>query len=126
MVKPPKFFIPDAEDSAATWGQYVSALGLKDDEVKAVYGIDYVHEGNRYEIRVGEARKVFPRKTGPRGGYRPNAGYRAWGSPSGTVVTAIMRAPNVVYVWSLVPSRPWANPSMVGPGELEQVVPFAD
>jgi hypothetical protein len=125
-VTPPEFFIPEAADSAATWDEYVAALGLKDEDVKALYGINYVHEGNRYEVRVGEARKVFPRKTGPRGGYRPNAGYRDWSSPSGSIVTAIMRAPNVLYVWSLVPSRPWVNPSMVGPGSLEEVISFDD
>lgn len=123
-MTPPEFFIPEAADSEAIWREYVAAVGLKDEDAKALYGINYVHEGNRYEVRVGEARKVFPRKTGPRGGYRPNAGYRGWGSPSGSKVTAIMRAPNVVYVWSLPPSRPWANPSMVGPGELEEGLPF--
>lgn len=125
-MTPPKFFIPDAEDSAAAWDQYVAAVGIKDQDAEALYGINYVHEGNRYEVRIGEPRKVFPRNSGPRGGYRPNAGYRSWGSISGNVVTAIMRAPNVVYVWSLSPSRPWANPSMVGFGELEQVVTFSD
>lgn len=125
-MNPPKFFIPGAEDSAATWAQYVSVVGLEDGDAKPLYGINYVHEGNRYEVRVGEPRKVFPQKTGPRGGYRPNAGFRGWGSSSGSKVTAIMRAPNVVYVWSIPPSRPWANPSMVGPGELEQALPFDD
>lgn len=121
----PAFFIPGASDSKAAWDWYVQAVGLNADHVEALYEIKYRHDGDRYEVRVGEPRHHYPRKTGPRGGYRPDAGYRTWSSDTGTVVTAIMRAPNVTYVWSLPPHGGWANPSMVGSGELSKAVTFS-
>jgi hypothetical protein len=121
----PAFFIPEASDTEAAWDWYVQAVGLTSDEVEALYEIDYQHDGDRYEVRVGEPRHVYPRKTGPRGGYRPGAGQRSLPSETGTVVTAIMRAPNVIYVWSLPPYGTWANPSLVGTGELRKAVPFS-
>lgn len=120
----PDFFIPGAEDSKTAWDWYVRSENLKSDEVEALYEISYIHNGDRYEVRVGEPRHVFPRKTGPRGGYRPNAGFRSWSSDTGTVVTAIMKTPTVIYVWSLRPFGGWANPSMVGLGELGKAIPF--
>lgn len=103
----------------------MQAVGLTDEEAEALYEVDYQHEGDRYEVRVGEPRHLYPRKTGPRGGYRANAGRRAWSSDTGTIVTAIMRTPSVIYVWSLPPHGDWANPSMVGISELRKAVPFA-
>ncbi len=120
----PNFFIPGAKDPGKSWDLHVQSVGLKNDEAEALYEIGYLHDGDRYEVRVGEPRHVFPRKTGPRGGYRPDAGYRGWSSDTGTVVTAILRAPTVLYVWSLPPCGGWANPSMVGTGELGKAVPF--
>jgi hypothetical protein len=120
----PDFFIPGAKDPGKSWDLYVQSVGLKSDEAEALYEIGYLHDGDRYEVRVGEPRHVFPRKTGPRGGYRPNAGHRGWSSDIGTVVTAIMRTPTVIYVWSLSPHGGWANPSMVGTGELGKTTSF--
>ena len=125
MTKAPSFFIPEAVDPRATWRAYVEATGLDESEVEPLFGIAYLHGGNRYEVRVGEPRKAFPRKTGPRGGYRANAGYRDWSSATGTVVRAIMRTPTVVFVWSTPPYGGWANPSMIGLTEVETVVGFA-
>ena len=125
-MKAPAFFIPEASDSKGAWDWYVHAVGLKGEEAEALYEIDYLHDGDRYEVRVGEPRHLYPRKTGPRGGYRRDAEYRGWSSDTGTVVTAIMRAtPNMIYVWSLPPYGEWANPSMVGSGELARAVPFS-
>jgi len=125
VTEAPTFFIPGAKDGRAAWRAYLDEERLKEDEVKALWRIAYIHEGDRYEVRVGDPRKVFPRKTGPRGGYRPNAGYRGWASPTGTVVTAIMRTPTVILVWSTPPYGGWANPSMVGLAEVEISVGFA-
>lgn len=120
----PEFFIPGAKDPGAAWDWYVKSVGLEKDEAQALYEIGYLHDGDRYEVRVGEPRHVFPRKTGPRGGYRPDAGHRGWSSDTGTVVTAIMRTPTVIFVWSLPPYGNWANPSMVGAAELGKAIPF--
>jgi hypothetical protein len=125
MTEAPSFFVPGATDERATWRAYVEAAGLTENDVKPLFGISYLHGGNRYEVRVGEPRKVFPRKTGPRGGYRANAGYRDWSSATGTVVTAIMRTPTVIFVWSTPPYGGWANPSMVGLSEIETADGFA-
>ncbi len=122
----PAFFVPGASDPKAAWDWYLQAVGLRSEEAEALYEIDYHHDGDRYEVRVGEPRHLYPRKTGPRGGYRRDAGHRAWSSDTGTVVTAIMQAPNVIYVWSLPPYGGWANPSMVGSGELRKAVPFGE
>lgn len=124
----PAFFIPGASDPNAAWDWYVQAVDLTGEEVEALYEIDYQHDGDgdHYEVRVGEPRHIYPRETGPRGGYRRNAGQRSWSSNTGTVVTAIMRAPSVIYVWSFPPYENWANPSMVGLGELRNAVPFSE
>ena len=120
---PPPFFVPGASDPKAAWDLYVEAIG--GGEVEPLYEIHHSHDGDRYEVRVGEPRHCYPRETGPRGGYRPNAGHRRWATDSGTVVTAIMRTPRLTYVWSLPPCGVWANPSLVGNGELRTAVPFA-
>lgn len=125
MTDAPGFFIPGATDHRATWRAYLEMRGLKEDEVEALWKISYLHDGDRYEVRVGEPRRVFRRKTGPRGGYRANAGYRSWSSATGTEVTAIMRTPTVILVWSTPPCGGWANPSMVGLTEVESHVGFA-
>jgi hypothetical protein len=40
----------------------------------------YRHDGDKYGVTVGEPRKVYKRKTGPRGGYIKNADWQA-GAP---------------------------------------------
>jgi hypothetical protein len=122
----PVFFIPGASDPKAAWDWYVQAVDLTGEDVEALYEINYQHGGDYYEVRVGEPRHIYPRETGPRGGYRRNAGQRSWSSDTGTVVAAVMRAPNVIYVWSFPPYGDWANPSMVGLGELCKTVPFSE
>lgn len=126
MADVPSFFIPGASDPQAAWDWYMQSDPLRGEEAEALFEIAYLHEGDRYEVRVGEPRHVFKRETGPRGGYRPNAGHRKWSSDTGTLVTAIMRTPTVIFVWSVPPYAPWANPSMVGLGEIEVTVRFAE
>ncbi len=36
------------------------------------------HDGDKYEVTVGQPRKVYKRKTGPRGGYIKNANWQGW------------------------------------------------
>jgi hypothetical protein len=80
--------------------------------------VTYKHDGDKYEVTVGEPRKVYKRKTGPRGGYIKDADCQGWGSSTGSTVTAIEDAGNVIYVYSEEPSKGWANPSMVGWNEV--------
>ena len=44
---------------------------------RRVYSLTYEREGDRYEVTVGEKRKRYARRTGPRGGYIKDAGQRA-------------------------------------------------
>lgn len=82
----------------------------------------YKHGGDKYEVAVGEPRKVYRRKTGPRGGYVKDADWQGWGTPVGSTVTAmIIDADRFIEVYSEEPSRGWANPSMVGHDEVMSI-----
>jgi hypothetical protein len=81
----------------------------------------YRHDGDKYEATVGEPRKAYRRRTGPRGGYIKNADWQGWGTPTGSTVTAIIDAGHVIEVYSEEPSRGWANPSMVGHSEVMSI-----
>jgi hypothetical protein len=89
----PAFYIPETDDSAFAWEWYANAVGVPLDRAEPLYSIRYEHDGDRCTVTVGEPRQKYPRETGPRGGYRRNAGHRGWASPTGTVVTTIMRTP---------------------------------
>lgn len=58
----------------------------------------YRHDGDKYEVTVGELRKVYKRKTGPRGGYIKDADWQGWGTPVGSIVTAIADAGRFIEV----------------------------
>ena len=58
----PDFFIPGAKDPGKSWDLHVQSVALKSDEAEALYEIGYLHDGDRYEVRVGEPRHVFPRR----------------------------------------------------------------
>jgi len=81
----------------------------------------YRHDGDKYEVTVGEPRKVYRRRTGPRGGYIKNADWQGWGTPTGSIVMAIIDAGRVIEVYSEEPSRGWANPSLVGHSEVMSI-----
>jgi hypothetical protein len=87
---------------------------------RQVQAITYEHDGDRYEVAVGRPRKVYRRRTGPRGGYIKNAGHQSWGTETGTVVTRI-EAGDPFCVWSEEPCGRWANPSFVGPHEIRSI-----
>jgi hypothetical protein len=81
----------------------------------------YKHGGDKYEVTVGQSRKVYKRKTGPRGGYIKDADWQGWGTPTGSTVTAITDAGRFIEVYSEEPSKGWANPSMVGHDEVMSI-----
>jgi hypothetical protein len=90
---------------------------------RRVRSITYEHDGDRYEVTVGAARKVYRRKTGPRGGYIKNAANQGWGTPTGAVVTRI-ESGEPYLVWTEEPSGGWANPSYVGRQEIKSIAYF--
>lgn len=84
------FFIPHLRDNPAAaeaeWQRYVAATRAPL-ESRRVYRLVYEHDdGARYEVTVGEERKQFRRKTGPRGGRIPNADHERCGRRMGAVV----------------------------------------
>lgn len=81
----------------------------------------YRHDGDKYEVTVSQPRKRYRRRTGPRGGYLKDAGWQGWGTPTGSTVTAIIDAGNVIEVYSEEPALGWANPSFVGHGEIMSI-----
>ncbi len=82
--------------------------------------VTYRHDGDKYEVTIGRRRQMY-RKTGPRGGYIKDADWQLWGTPTGSTVTAIVDAGRFIEVYSGEPSRGWANPSMVGHGEVMSI-----
>ena len=123
-----KFFIPDLKDDAeaaeAEWSRYLDRSRAPADS-KRVYSMTYEHGPSKYVVTVGEARMEYSRKTGPRGGYIKDAGYQALGHRTGTQVSGIVHAGNVIYVWSYGPPfGRWHNPSMVGPTSVTEIEYF--
>ncbi len=92
---------------------------------RQIRSITYEHDGDKYEVSVGSSRKVYPRKTGPRGGYIKDAGHRSWGSETGAVVTRIEPG-DPFLVWSEEPPRGWANPSFMGQREIRRIEYFGE
>ena len=88
---------------------------------KRARSMTYKHNGDEYEVTVGQPRKLFRRKTGPRGGYIKNADWQGWDTPTGSTVTAIIDVGHVINVYSEEPSSGWANPSQVGHGEIMSI-----
>jgi hypothetical protein len=92
---------------------------------RQIRSITYEHEGDRYEVIVGSPRRVYRRRTGPRGGYIKNAGQKSWSTGTGSVVTGIEPG-DPFCVWSEVPSGIWDNPSLVGQHEIRHIEYFDD
>src|SRR5437870_296759 len=95
VEQPMQFFIPHLrEDPAAAeqeWLRYLSVSRAPANS-RRVYHVIYMHDGERYDVTVGQPRMVFQRETGPRGGYIKNADLRPHGMPTGTVVSGIVDA----------------------------------
>ena len=103
-----KFFIPNA-------GQEVideKRNELKEKKQKAIRSFSHMHDGSRIDVKVGEPRREFKRKTGPRGGYIPHAELERIGKPTGTVITLIVEVAGRIDI-SSEPDRygVWSNPS---------------
>ena len=125
-----RFFIPDlrADPAAAErkWRHYLEVSGAPADS-RRVYKLSYSHNGGRFVVVVGEERAEYKRRTGPRGGYIKDAGQMPYPVRTGTVVSGIVDAGHVFYVWSYGPPfGGWANPSLVGRNEAVEVVYFDD
>ena len=100
------FFIPHLKDdptaAEAEWQRYLRASSAPAAS-RRVYTVTYMHEGDRFVVRVGEPRKQHRRKTGPRGGYIKNAEPDRFGSHTGTDVSGIIDTGDLLYVWSYGP-----------------------
>lgn len=94
-----KFFIPHLTDDPAAaeaeWQCYLDAAGAPPDS-RRIYRLTYEHDGDRYELTVGEPRQQFRRQTGPRGGYIRNADHERYGRATGTIVSGIIDAGDLV------------------------------
>lgn len=123
-----EFFIPHLENepeaAEGEWLRYLRDSGAPPDS-KRVYSVTYFHEGSRIEVKVGEERREYRRRTGPRGGHIKNAGLNPVPHRTGTRVSGIVDAGSVIHVWSYGPPfGGWANPSMIGRSEVEDIVYF--
>jgi hypothetical protein len=125
-----KFFIPHLASvpvaAEAEWRRYLESGSLQASSRK-VYSLRHHHGGDRYEVTVGQPRQVYRRRTGPRGGYIKNAGQETYPQSTGTVVSGIIDAGQVILVWSYGPPfGGWANPSYIGREELTMIEYFED
>jgi hypothetical protein len=118
-----QFFIPNLRGNLATaeaeWQRCLSESPAPADS-RRVYSLTYEHDGDRYEVKVGERRKRYRRKTGPRGGYIADADHEPRGRDTGTMVSGIVdTSGDLLYVWSYGPPFDgWGNPSLVGRAEV--------
>ena len=120
-----EFFIPDLtgdpEAAERRWEYYLAESPASPGR-RRVYSVTYEHDGAKYEITVGERRKRYARRTGPRGGYIKNADYVPWAQETGTVISAIIDGSDVLYAWSYGPPfGGWSNPSVIGRGEVRSI-----
>ena len=125
-----QFFIPhlreDPEVAEVEWKRYLRDSGAPAAS-RRVHSVTYMHDGSRYEVSVGEPRRQYARKRGPRGGYIKNAELSTYGNQTGTVVSGIVDAGDVLHVWSYGPPfGGWANPSMVGRAEIHDISYFGE
>lgn len=122
-----EFFIPhligQPEAAEAEWQRYLQVSPAPADSKRA-YSVTYWHDGSKYVATVGEVRIGYSPQTGPRGGRIKNAPLQRIGFRSGTVISGIVDAGHVLYLWSYTPSAPWHNPAMVGPQSVEQIEYF--
>jgi hypothetical protein len=115
-----RFFVPNAtpEQTAKIW-QGIVAAGHR-----AVHSVTYEHEGSKLVVTVGKERQEYRRKTGPRGGYIKNADHVGWAVPTGSTVLLVVNTGTVLEVHSELPPRGWANPSLIGLGEITTIEYF--
>ena len=123
-----KFFIPDLRDdpnaAEAEWQRYLRDT-LAPAQSRRVYSVTHYHDGSKIVATVGKERLEYTRKTEPRGGDIKDAGYSPVGRRTGTEISVIIDAGNVIYVWTYGPPfGGWANPSLIGRSEVEDIEHF--
>jgi hypothetical protein len=121
-----QFFVPhlrdDPDTAEAEWQRYLNESPAPFDS-RRVHSLIYEHNGDKYEVTVGQPRKRYAKETGPRGGYIKNVGHQQWASDTGTTVSGIIDTRgDLLYVWSYGPPfGDWANPSFVGRVEVRRI-----
>lgn len=114
-----KFFVPlPTAEIEKIWQE------LTDKGHRPVHSVTYEHEGGKFVVTVGKERQEYPRETGPQGGYIKNAGHRGWATSTGSMVTLIVNIGTVLEVYSELPARGWANPSLIGLSEIQSIEYF--
>jgi hypothetical protein len=108
-----KFYMPDFSESEVS----AMAQKLRDENKRAIQLMTYLHEGARFEVTVGAPRKEYRKETGPRGGYKKNAGISRIGHSSGNPVYLITESARAIDVYSFRPDK-WGHPSIVGENEV--------
>jgi hypothetical protein len=102
----------DPEAAEAEWRRHLAESPAPADS-RWVHRLTYEHD-SRCEVTVGEPRKQFRRRRGPRGSYIPNADFKRYGRDTGTVVSGIIDSGDLVYVWSHGPPfGGWRNRCLV-------------
>jgi hypothetical protein len=108
-----EFFIPFVAEGSTVqqaWSAYLEMSELPP-ITRPVYSLAYEHGSSKFVVTVGKPRQEYKRKTGPRGGYIKDADYRGHAVAIGMEVTAIADpGGDLLFVWSMPPYRPWANP----------------
>lgn len=108
-----RFYLPDTtEDVITSQLEHLRGTGGR-----AMSRLIYLHEGNRFELKIGAPRKEFRRETGPRGGYRKNAQPSSYGREVGGKVLLIVNDGHLIYV-TAVPGGGWGLNSIVGVHEV--------
>jgi len=125
-----KFFIPhlrdDPDAAEAEWQRYLAETPAPINS-RRVYSMEYEHGDSRFAVTVGAPRKEWKRRRGPRGGHIKNAGYLPYPTDTGSVVSGIIHAGGLIYVWSYGPPfGGWGNPSLVGPDSVTDVELFEE
>jgi hypothetical protein len=120
-----EFFVPHVGDGSTAqeaWEYYVRDLATG---TRAVFSVTYEKDEAKYIATVGQPRKEYARKTGPRGGRLKDAGHRNHPRSTGTDVTAIADPGGpMLYVWSMPPYGVWGDPSYVGRSSITEIEYF--
>ena len=118
-----EFFIPGRgpAEAEALWAELVQ--GHRPDS-RRVYSLTYRHDELKIEAKVGEHRREYRRRAGPRGAYIPDIGFERYPWRTGSRVLAIVDACDVIEVWPGAPPGGPAGPSLVSPGAVERIQYF--
>ena len=119
----------DAPEAAeAEWQRYLQDMSAPADS-KRVYSVTYYHGGSKIIATVGEERLEYTGEREPRDGFIKDAGPNPVGRRTGTEISAIIDTGSdliyLIYVWMWGPPfGGWANPSLIGRSEVEDIEYF--